>query len=97
MRSNTQATICCSFVRTLQTLIEQSTTVVDTRESFAFEPARLIASLVNGISIQVLFQHVAVAHHRAPWCLAWTATAALSPSLLSCTMDREEVAMEHAA
>ena len=36
-----------------------------------------------------------VAHHRAPWRQAWTPTAALSPSLLSCTMDREEV--EHAA
>ena len=47
MRSNTQATICCSFVRTLQTLVEQSTTISDTRESFAFEPARLIASLVK--------------------------------------------------
>ena len=47
MRSNTQATICCSFVRTLQTLVEQSTTISDTRESFDFEPARLIASLVK--------------------------------------------------
>jgi hypothetical protein len=51
MRSNTQATICCSFVRTLQTLVEQSTTISDTRESFAFEPARLIASLVKNSSV----------------------------------------------